>query len=264
MWWERNIVEPGKLPLLLCFAALIVTFVLTRTITRLIRADKGPFHDITKGGVHLHHSVPGIILLLIGAVMALVGSAPPGWRPVAGVLIGVGASLVLDEFALILHLQDVYWTREGQQSVQAVALVAACLACFLIGLSPFGVDNTDGIERGVRLASVGTLLVAIVAVVVCALKGKYRLALLAIFVPPVALVGAIRLARPGSPWDRRRYGGGHRHARAAERAKRFDARWDPGLGRLADLVAGAPSTADVVSPEPTQTDVTQPDAERSS
>ena len=188
--WERNIVEPGKLPLLLCFVALIVTFFTTRTITRLIRANKGPFHDISEGGVHLHHSVPGIILLLIGAVMALVGSAPPGWRAVAGVLVGVGASLVLDEFALILHLQDVYWTREGQQSVQAVALVAACLGCFLVGLSPLGVDDADGIERGARLISVGSLVVAIAAVVVCCAQGQ---------VPP----RAARRVRPADRGDRR-------------------------------------------------------------
>jgi hypothetical protein len=246
--WERNIIEPGKLPLLLCFVALVVTFFLTRTITRLIRADKGPFHDVREGGVHVHHSVPGIILLVTGAVMALVAPAPPGWHAVAGVLVGVGASLVLDEFALILHLEDVYWSAEGRQSVQAVALVAACLACVLIGLSPFGVDDTGGIERGVRLASVASLVVALVAVVVCALKGKYRLALLAVFVPPVALAGAIRLARPGSPWDRRRYREGPTHRRAVERTERFDARWDPRFRRVGDLIAGAPSAAPVEPP----------------
>jgi hypothetical protein len=188
-------------------------------------------------------------LLLSGAVMSLAAPAPQGWRAVAGVLIGIGASLVLDEFALILHLEDVYWTREGRQSVQAVALVAACLGCYLIGLSPFGVDDTDGIERGVRLLSVAFFVTAIAAVVVCALKGKFRLALLAVFLPPVAVFGAVRLARPGSPWDRHRYGDGARHARAVERAKRFDERWDPRFRRIGDVVAGAPSTApDVKQP----------------
>ena len=48
-WWERNISEPGKLPLLLCFLAFVVTFLATRAITRSIRAGRGPFHDIETG-----------------------------------------------------------------------------------------------------------------------------------------------------------------------------------------------------------------------
>ena len=70
-WWERNIVEPGKLPLLLLMLAFIVTFLVTRVITRSIRAGRGPFRDVETGDVHLHHSVPGIILLTIGAVLAV-------------------------------------------------------------------------------------------------------------------------------------------------------------------------------------------------
>lgn len=104
--------EP-KVPLAVLFVAFLVTFLITRTITRLIRAGKGPFRNNIEGGVHIHHAVPGLILLLIGAVtsVAVAGHAPGSL--IAAVLIGVGASLVLDEFALILHLTDVYWTKEG-------------------------------------------------------------------------------------------------------------------------------------------------------
>ena len=80
------------------------------------------------------------------------------------------------------------------------------------------------------------------AVVVCALKGKYRLALVALFLWPVAVAGAIRLARPGSWWDRRRYSPAE-SARARARADAFDARWHPMWSRLGDLVAGAPDPA---------------------
>lgn len=238
--WHRNIVEPGKLPLLLCFLSLVVTFLITRAITRLIRAGRGPFHDVDRHGVHVHHSVPGLILLLLGAVLAI--GAPPDapWREIAAVLIGVGASLVLDEFTLILHLQDVYWSAEGRQSVEAVALVTACMAMLLVGLSPFGVDNVNTTEGTVRGLTTAMIVASAGSVVVCAMKGKYRFALLAIFVPPIAVFGAIRLARPGSPWDRRWYQAG-RHLRAVERARRFDDRWDPVLRRIGDLVAGRPS-----------------------
>ncbi|HEX7097255.1 MAG TPA: hypothetical protein VF183_15320 [Acidimicrobiales bacterium] len=239
--WHRNVVEPGKLPLLLCFLAFIVTFLITRTITRLIRAGKGPFRDIDHHGVHIHHSVPGLILLLFGAGLAI--GAPPDvpWREIAAVLIGIGASLVLDEFALILHLEDVYWSAEGRQSVEAVALVGAFMVCFLIGLSPFGVDDATTAESTVRGLTSATLIASVLGVVVCAAKGKYRLALFAIFVPLIAVIGAVRMARPGSPWARRFYRGGRRYDEAVRRAQRFDARWDPRLRRIGDLIAGRPS-----------------------
>ena len=110
-WWHRDVIAAGKLPLMLCFLAFVLTFVLTRTITRLIRDGRGPFRNhVTAGGTHIHHAVPGIILLITGAFTAVGGPDSLGWRSFAAVAVGVGTSLVLDEFALILHLQDVYWS----------------------------------------------------------------------------------------------------------------------------------------------------------
>src|SRR6204780_1240670 len=124
-WWHRDVIAAGKLPLMLCFLAFVVTFVLTRTITRMIREGLGPFRNrVTASGTHIHHSVPGIILLIIGAFTAVGGPDSLGWRSFAAVAVGIGTSLVLDEFALILHLQDVYWSGEGQLSVEAVSLTA--------------------------------------------------------------------------------------------------------------------------------------------
>ena len=147
-WWHRDVLAAGKLPLMLCFLAFVVTFVLTRTITRMIRDGRGPFRNqVTASGTHIHHSVPGIILLIIGAFTAVGGPDSLGWRSFAAVAVGTGTSLVLDEFALILHLQDVYWSGEGQLSVEAVSLTAACLGLALVGFSPFGVRDVVGIER---------------------------------------------------------------------------------------------------------------------
>ena len=139
-WWQRDIVDAQKWPLMLCFAAFVATFVVTRLITRLIRTGRGPFRDrVTGSGVHIHHSVPGIALLVVGAFIA-VGTGTPGVIfGLAAVMIGAGVSLVLDEFALILHLQDVYWSNEGRLSVNLVSLTAAYLGLALTGLSPTGV-----------------------------------------------------------------------------------------------------------------------------
>jgi hypothetical protein len=89
-WWHRDVIAAGKLPLMLCFLAFVVTFVLTRTITRMIRDGRGPFrNDVTASGTHIHHSVPGIILLIIGAFTAVgapirsAGARSPRWRSVS-------------------------------------------------------------------------------------------------------------------------------------------------------------------------------------
>ena len=242
-WWEREIVEPGKLPVLLCFVAFVLTFLVTRAITRLIRAGRGPFHDVTAGagGTHIHHAVPGVCVLVVGAFMAI--GAPPSspWRELAAVAIGIGASLVLDEFALIFHMEDVYWSEEGQLSVQAVAVAVAYLGFVLVGLHPFGVDDVGTAELSVRLSAVASVALTIVLFGVCLAKGKYRTALVALFVPLVGVVGAVRLARPGSRWFRGRYSA-ERQASARARADAFDARWSPLFRRLGSAVAGRPSS----------------------
>jgi hypothetical protein len=245
-WWWRNIVEPGKLPIFLCFAAFVVTFLATRTITRLIRAGDGPFKDnITSSGIHVHHAVPGIILLVSGAFLAIGVPTQEPWPEIAAVAIGIGTSLVLDEFALILHLQDVYWTNEGRLSVEMVSLATACLGLLLIGVVPFGVDDQGDVELSVRLTTIAVIVVDVGCVIVCILKGKFKLGLFGIFVSPLAYVGAIRLARPTSAWARRRYARTPRRlARATRRAARHDARWKPLADRVSNLIAGRPSEPD--------------------
>ncbi|MGA2827716.1 MAG: hypothetical protein ABSF03_16580 [Streptosporangiaceae bacterium] len=240
-WWHRDVIAAGKLPLMLCFLAFVVTFVSTRTITRLIRDGRGPFRNqVTASGTHIHHSVPGLILLMVGAFTAVGGPGSLGWRSFAGVLVGMGTSLVLDEFALILHLQDDYWSGQGQLSVEAVTLTAACLGLALVGFSPFGVQGVDGIELSFRLSATGVFLVDGVLAVICALKGKYRSALFGLFVLPIAAIGALRLARPSSIWARHRYHG-ERLERSERRAAAFDRRWGPVLLDWENFIGGRPS-----------------------
>ena len=242
-WWHRDVIAAGKLPLGLCFLAFVVTFASTRTITRLIRDGRGPFRNqVTASGTHIHHAVPGLILLIIGALTAVGGPGSLGWLCFAGVCVGIGMSLVLDEFALILHLQDVYWNGEGQLSVEAVTLTAACLGLMLVGFSPFGIRGASGIERSIRLSASALLVIDGVFSVVCALKGKYRCALFGLFLPPVAWTGAVRLARPASIWARHRYHG-ERMERATARAAAFDRRWKPVQTDWEDFVGGRPSLA---------------------
>jgi hypothetical protein len=239
-WWRGDVIAAGKLPLMLCFLAFVTTFLVTRTITRMIRDGRGPFRNVTAGGTHIHHAVPGIILLMIGAFTAIGGPDTLGWRSFAGVTVGIGMSLVLDEFALILHLQDVYWSGEGQLSVQMVSLVAACLGLAVCGFSPFGVKDIDTIQLSLRLTASAVLIGDGVFVLICILKGKYRTALFGLFLPPVGWIGAVRLARPSSVWARHRYSQ-KRLERATRRAADFDRRWNPVQTFWDNLAGGKPS-----------------------
>jgi hypothetical protein len=239
-WWHRDVIAAGKLPLMLCFVSYVLTFVSTRAITRLIRDGRGPFRNVTAGGTHVHHSVPGIILLIIGAFTAVGGPGTMGWLSFSAIAVGIGTSLVLDEFALILHLQDVYWSGEGQLSVEAVSLVAACLGLALVGFSPVRVANLDSAELSLRLSATGVLVIDGCLALVCVLKGKYRSGLFGLFLPPVGFIGAVRLARPNSIWARRLYRG-KRLEHATRRAAAFDRRWRPVQADWEGFIGGRPS-----------------------
>ncbi|WP_426497642.1 hypothetical protein [Streptomyces sp. D54] len=240
-WWNDNITEPGKLPLLLALAAFVLTFAITRTITRMIRAGKGPFGNITPGGVHIHHVVPGVVLTVIGGFGAVAGGRQGVTAGICAVIFGVGAGLVLDEFALILHLDDVYWTEEGRQSVEVVVLTVSLVVLVLAGFSPLGVDDVTDEEQQGRLGVITTYVINFCFVLIALFKGKARMAVLGTLVPFVALVGAIRLARPTSPWARRFYRNRHRaRSRALLRAYHHDVRWAGPRRKFQDLIGGAP------------------------
>ena len=237
-WWHDEVLHGFKGPLLVSFLAFVLTFLLTRTITRRIRAGKGPFHNVSDGGVHLHHSTPGVVLLVAGAFGAVGAQARSPWAYVAAALVGVGASLVLDEFAMIFHLEDDYWTKEGELSVNVVTLAAACIGLAVVGVTPVsGLGDTEGVIRGGVTAA---LVLQLLLVATTAFKGKYPTALIGVFLAPVAWVAAVRLARPTSPWARRSYSDAER-ARAEQRSAEFDRRYGPLRQRWDDAVGGAPS-----------------------
>ncbi|MFI6053807.1 hypothetical protein ACIBCO_27420 [Streptomyces violascens] len=248
-WFYRNITEPGKLPTLLALASFVVTFLVTRSITRLIRAGRGPFRNIKPGGLHIHHVVPGVILTVVGGFGA-VGSGRHGIAAaVFAVLFGTGAGLVLDEFALILHLDDVYWSENGRKSVEIVVMTAALMALVLAGFSPLGVNDVSPGERESRGSFITTIVINFCFVLISLFKGKVRLSVIGTFVPFVALFGAIRLARPGSPWAQRFYRNRPRaRAKAGLRAYRHDRRWSQPRRRFQDWIGGAPDRLPVRRP----------------
>ena len=121
--------------LFLASVAFLVTFAIVRGITHLIRAGVGPFHNVTSGGLHIHHLVWGILLLLVvGYVWLLEVGVGSTWvASLTAIAFGVGAALTLDEFALWLNMQDVYWDRQGRESVDAVIIFAGLLSVGIWG-----------------------------------------------------------------------------------------------------------------------------------
>ncbi|WP_084961499.1 hypothetical protein [Thermoactinospora rubra] len=217
-WFRNSIVGTGRLPLFCFFVALIGAFLFTRVNVRLIRAKVGWFRNVNVGDMHIHHVVFGVVLMLVGGVTGLVvSSLSQFWFAVAAFVFGIGSALVLDEFALILHLHDVYWEEEGRTSVDAVFVAIAVTGLLLIGLRPLVVDIGGLINPTVIM--VANLALAIVTL----LKGKIWTGLVGLFVPVLLLVGAVRLARPGSPWAHWFFAG--RNPRKLAKAIHREERW---------------------------------------
>jgi len=223
---------------------LLLTFLLVRLNTRLIRAKVSWwFHDIeSEGGLHVHHMVIGVVLM-VASGLSLIAFLPQGlWLQLVALAFGAGVALTLDEFALILRLQDVYWTSEGRLSVDAV-IVAVCVGLLLVmGAQPLGNATSIG-ATGIAadVAIVIVILVDLCLAVLCLLKGKLWTGLFAVFIPIVGLVGAIRVARPGSPWAHRRYEDKpKRLAKAQRREDRINATWRAWREAFFDLIAGKP------------------------
>ncbi|MEV6197000.1 hypothetical protein AB0M19_31905 [Streptomyces sp. NPDC051920] len=243
-WLYRNLVEPGKLPLFLALASFVVTFVVTRVVVRMIRAGKGPFGNVKAGDLHIHHVVPGVVLTVIGGFGAVAGSRHGFWPCVAAVVFGVGTGLVLDEFALILHLDDVYWTEDGRKSVEVVVVTAALVGLMLSGFSPFGVNDVSDQEAQDRASAIVTIALNFFFALLTLSKGKARTAIFGVIIPFIAFIGAVRLAKPASPWARRFYRNRPRaRARARLRAYRHDRRWSGPVRRLQEWIGGKPDPA---------------------
>ena len=193
------------------------TFALTRLIVRLIRSGRGPFGNVQVGEVHVHHLVPGIVIMLVAGPAEFV-IAPHGVaRTVLACVFAAGAALTLDEYALWLHLTDVYWEEQGRKSVDAVVTVAGLGALGLVVSNPF--SRTEGESLWIYFAYLGvTFLFVIIAV----FKGRLFLGPAAVLFIPIGIYAALRLAKPGSPWFSRFYAvGSKKYEKAVRRAERL-------------------------------------------
>ena len=158
----------------------------------MIRAQVSwwPGNVETSGGLHIHHLVWGILLLMISGFLGFALQPPGVWMDILAVLFGIGMGLTLDEFALWLHLDDVYWSDEGRQSVDAVVVAFVFGGLVVLGAAPWEVDGAEGSVAAIA----GAVAFHIAYCSICALKGKVWMTVFGLLIPFIGLIGAIRLA----------------------------------------------------------------------
>ncbi len=238
-------------PLIYSFIGILLTFLITRGITRFIRRrsgdgqeSSGPVRDIVVNGVHIHHQVFGIILMTMTSLVLVGFSLGGSALAVMATVLGIGIGLAFDEFALWFYLDDVYWGAKGQQSVDAVAIVLVLTG--VVAVTAGTVTDIVDAEPLVQLlgSEVTWLLVAAVVLtfvppMVCLVKGKPITGGVGVLYVPLGLVGAIRLAKPGSWWARHFYAPQSKRMTRSRRrfGERYRNRWD----RIRQLVGGAPT-----------------------
>jgi hypothetical protein len=168
-WFQQSVVDPGRLRLFCFFVAFIAAFAFIRFSVRMIRAQvKWWPGNVTPGGVHIHHAVFGLVLMCIGGVGGLAAQdTNSAWAGVAAALLGIGMALLLDEFALVFFLKDVYWSEQGRLSVEVVFVAIALCGLAVLGWVPAGFDPGPAGRVAAYLGIILTLVVNLAFTAVC-------------------------------------------------------------------------------------------------
>lgn len=230
--------------LYLVLIGFILSFAFIRMSTRLMRSPKVPWWPgsiVSDSGVHLHHLVFGIVTMMIAGAGGFASFGESPWMEICAFAFGVGAGLTIDEFALWVYLDDVYWAEEGRSSIDATVIAAAAMMLALLGFTPLTIESGSA---GAVLGSILSATVVFALVAICFAKGRVMHGVIGFFVFPVALYGAWRLGKPGSAWARRRYGE-RRPQKQVQAAARFppDRRTERFKNAFRDAIGGKPSEA---------------------
>jgi hypothetical protein len=241
-FWQDQIVAEGKEGLFLVLVGFILSFSFIRMSTRLMRSPRVPWWPgsvVSESGVHVHHLVFGIVTMMIAGVVGFTVLGESPYVEICALAFGVGMGLTIDEFALWVYLEDVYWAEEGRSSIDATVIAASAIGLILLGYTPFT------FETGSLDETIGSILSAIIVfavVAICFFKERVLHGTVGFFVFPIAFYGAVRLGKPGSPWARRRYAERRPHKQAkAEERFHPGRRTDRFKNAFRDIVGGKPS-----------------------
>lgn len=240
-FWD-SLVEHDEQGIFLVLVGFVLSFAFIRMSTRLMRSPRvtwWPGSVVSDSGVHLHHLVFGIVTMMIAGTLGFAALGHSPYVEICAFGFGVGAGLTIDEFALWVYLDDVYWAEEGRSSIDATVIAAAGMLLVLLGFSPFS------FETGSASAVIGSILYAasvFALVAICFAKQRIMHGTVGFFVFPIAIYGAVRIGKPGSPWGRRRYGE-RSPGKQAKAEERFppDRRTERFKNAFRDIVGGKPS-----------------------
>jgi hypothetical protein len=240
-FWSEQILAHEREGVFLVLVGFVLSFAFIRMSTRLMRSPKVPWWPgsvVSESGVHLHHLVFGIVTMMIAGTLGFAALDSSPYVEICAFLFGVGAGLTIDEFALWVYLDDVYWAEEGRSSIDATVIAAALMGLVVLGVNPL---DLGGESEGIAALLISALLL-VLAVAACFFKGRRLHGIIGFFVFPIALYAACRIGKPDSAWARRRYG-----ERKPKKQTKAEARFPPDRRTerfkeaFRDIVGGKPS-----------------------
>src|SRR5215218_2334447 len=164
-FWN-NLGEHHEQGIFLVLVGLIGSFAFIRMSTRIIRSESvswWPGNIESETGLHLHHLVFGIVTMMLAGSLGFVADGRSPYTEICALGFGIGVGLTIDEFALWVHLEDVYWEREGRSSVDATVIVGALMLLVVLGVSPVALDSSST-EALITSIVVALLIFACVAI----------------------------------------------------------------------------------------------------
>lgn len=246
-YWDKLVAHEEQ-GLFLVLVGFIASFAFIRMSTRIIRSESvswWPGNIESDSGVHVHHLVFGIVTMMAAGALGFLSFGRSPHTEICALFFGIGVGLTIDEYALWVHLDDVYWAEEGRSSIDATVIAAAGMLLVLVGFSPLTIE-TGSVEA--VLSSVLSAVIIFAWVAICFFKGRVLHGVVGFFIFPIAIYGAWRIGKPNSPWARHRYG-----ERNPEKQAKAEARFSPDRRTerfkeaFRDMVGGKPEQGVVVA-----------------
>ncbi|HXF31087.1 MAG TPA: hypothetical protein VN522_06160 [Solirubrobacterales bacterium] len=239
-FWNDQLVEHDRQGVFLVLVGFLGSFAFIRMSTRMIRAEVSwwPGNIESESGLHVHHLVFGIITMMVAGTLGFAAFGHSPLTEISAFLFGIGVGLTIDEFALWVYLEDVYWAEQGRSSIDATVIAAALIGMIVLGVNPFEASS----EGATAVESILTWVIIIFFVAASFLKGRRLHGITGVFFLPLAIYATCRIGKPNSPWAHRRYG--ERHPRKQAKAEaRFhpDRRTERFKEAFRDIVGGKPS-----------------------
>jgi hypothetical protein len=239
-FWNDQLVDHDRQGVFLVLVGFVGSFAFIRMSTRMIRAEVSwwPGNIESESGLHVHHLVFGIITMMVAGTLGFAAFGHSPLTEICAFFFGIGVGLTIDEFALWVYLEDVYWAEQGRSSIDATVIAAALIGLIVVGANPF-----EASEEGVTaVESILTWLIVLAFVAASFLKGRRLHGLIGVFIPPLAIYATCRIGKPKSAWAHHRYGAKHPKKQAkSEDRFRPDRRTERFKEAFRDIVGGKPS-----------------------